>query len=97
MSQSSNLFYNLISIIIGLVIVFLIYYVFFKKIREKFLFSIIIGGAIGNFYDRMVFKAVPDFIDLHYKDFHWFTFNIADVFITIGIAMYIIIGVVEKK
>ena len=45
----------------------------------------------------MVFKAVPDFIDLHYKDFHWFTFNIADVFITIGIAMYIITGVAEKK
>ena len=97
LSQSSILLYNLISIIIGLVIIFLIYYVFLKKIREKFIFSIIIGGAIGNFYDRMVFKAVPDFIDLHFKDFHWFTFNVADVFITLGIAMYIIVGVAEKK
>lgn len=97
LSQSSTLLYNLISAVIGVVIVFLIYNVFFKKIREKFIFSIIIGGAIGNFYDRMIFKAVPDFIDLHYKDFHWFTFNIADIFITLGIAMYIFLGKAEKK
>ena len=97
LSQSSTSLYNLISAVIGVVIIFLIYNVFFKKIREKLIFSIIIGGAIGNFYDRMIFKAVPDFIYLHYEDFHWFTFNIADIFITLGIAMYIILGKAEKK
>ena len=55
----------------------------------KKLFSIIIGGALGNLYDRIIFNAVPDFIDLHYNNFHWFTFNVADIFITIGIIGFI--------
>ena len=52
---------------------------------DKFIYAIILGGALGNFYDRLVYKAVPDFIDLHYNNFHWFTFNVADIFITIGV------------
>ena len=59
-------------------------------------FSFIIGGALGNFYDRIYFKAVPDFIDLHFKDFHWFTFNIADIFITIGVICLITKGFFVK-
>ena len=54
---------------------------------EKILFSLILGGAVGNLYDRLIYFAVPDFIDLHVKEFHWFTFNIADIFITLGIMM----------
>ena len=54
--------------------------------------SIIIGGALGNFFDRILYKAVPDFVDLHYNNFHWFTFNVADIFITIGILVFIIRG-----
>ena len=57
---------------------------------EKILYSIIFGGALGNFYDRIVYFAVPDFIDIHYQRFHWFTFNIADIFISIGIFLLII-------
>ena len=57
---------------------------------EKILYSVILGGALGNFYDRIVYFAVPDFIDIHYQRFHWFTFNIADIFITIGIVLLII-------
>ena len=57
---------------------------------DKVIYSIIIGGAVGNFYDRLVYKAVPDFIDLHYDNFHWFTFNVADIFITIGILVFVI-------
>ena len=49
------------------------------------MFSTILGGALGNFYDRVSFYAVPDFIDIHYANFHWFTFNVADIFITLGI------------
>ena len=65
-------------------------YIFFtsKKI-EKIIFSILIGGALGNLYDRIFYSAVPDFIDLHYNNFHWFTFNVADIFITIGIITFI--------
>ena len=56
---------------------------------DKITFSLIIGGALGNFYDRLVLKAVPDFIDFHIKNFHWFTFNVADIFISLGITLMI--------
>ena len=92
MSSNSPLFYNLISIIIALVIIFLIIIGIKSDKFDKIAFSVIIGGALGNFYDRVYFKAVPDFIDLHYKDFHWFTFNIADIFITIGVLCLITKG-----
>ena len=54
-----------------------------SKLIDKLLFALILGGALGNFYDRIVYKAVPDFIDLHYDNFHWFTFNVADIFAVI--------------
>jgi len=46
---------------------------------------IILGGSLGNLFDRIYYKAVPDFVDLHYNDFHWFIFNVADIFITLGV------------
>ena len=92
LSFDSNLIYNLISLIIGFVIMIIIYIAVKSEIEEKIFFSIIIGGALGNFYDRVIYKAVPDFIDLHYNNFHWFTFNVADIFITIGIFAYIMKG-----
>ena len=69
---------------------FLIYLIIKKNFIDKVLFSLILGGALGNFYDRLTYFAVPDFIDIHYKNFHWFTFNIADIFITVGIIILII-------
>ena len=63
----------------------------------KILFSLILGGALGNFYDRIVYYAVPDFIDIHYKDFHWFTFNVADIFITVGLILLIFSDFVKDK
>ena len=90
LSTDSSLFYNLVTVTVGIVIIFLLY-VFAQSERiDKFIYSIIIGGALGNFFDRLVFKAVPDFIDLNYNNFHWFTFNVADIFITIGISIFII-------
>jgi signal peptidase II len=68
-----------------------------SKNLDKLIYSTIIGGAIGNFYDRIAFKAVPDFIDLHYNNFHWFVFNLADVFITIGILTLIISEMLKKN
>ena len=89
LSFNSSLFYNLVSILIGLVVLILIYIFLISEKYEKLIYALIIGGAFGNFYDRLVYKAVPDFIDLHYNNFHWFTFNIADIFITLGIIMLI--------
>ena len=89
MSTNSSVIYNLITFTIGFVILFLLYIFLISQKLEKISYSIIIGGALGNFYDRLVFNAVPDFIDIHYKNFHWFTFNVADIFITLCIMTYI--------
>ena len=67
-----------------------LFYYYKSTNLDKLIYSIIIGGALGNFYDRLIYKAVPDFIDLHYNNFHWFTFNVADIFITMGILFFII-------
>jgi len=67
------------------VIIFVIYLLIKSNFVDKILFSFVLGGALGNFYDRVMYYAVPDFIDIHYQNFHWFTFNMADIFITIGI------------
>ena len=96
LSTNSTLFYNLVTFLIGSVIIFLIYFFAFSKAIDKFVYSIIIGGALGNFYDRLIYKAVPDFIDLHYNNFHWFVFNIADIFITIGIVALLLNGFLIK-
>tara|TARA_B100001063_G_C16695724_1_gene519706 strand:+ start:564 stop:1064 length:501 start_codon:yes stop_codon:yes gene_type:complete len=90
LSFNSSLFYNLVSTLIGLVVLILIYIFLISEKYEKLIYALIIGGAFGNFYDRLVYKAVPDFIDLHYNNFHWFTFNVADIFITLGILAFIL-------
>ena len=90
LKSNTALFYNLISILIGLVVIILFFLALRSKSFDKIIYSIIIGGALGNFYDRVFYNAVPDFIDIHYKNFHWFTFNIADIFITVGIFALII-------
>ena len=90
LSTDSSLIYNLITGIICIVIMFLIYLIVKSKTSDKILFSMILGGAMGNVYDRLTYFAVPDFIDIHYKNFHWFTFNIADIFITLGIILIIL-------
>ena len=88
-STESNIIYNLITLIIASVIIFLLY-IFIKSERmDKFIYALIIGGALGNIYDRLIYKAVPDFVDIHYNNFHWFTFNVADIFISIGITIFI--------
>lgn len=95
--SSSSLLYNFVSLFIAIVILIIIYLSIISDKLDKISFSLIVGGAIGNFYDRMIFKAVPDFIDLHFENFHWFTFNIADIFITFGILLYLIIGFLKKE
>ena len=93
----SSIIYNLISTLIAGVIIFLILLGLKSEKFDKIIFSLIVGGAIGNFYDRLIYKAVPDFIDFHLKSFHWFTFNVADIFITIGVILFLIEGIFIKK
>ncbi len=96
--QSEQYSYHLISSIILIVILFLFYLIFkTQKNWEMLYLSIIAGGALGNFTDRIYYMAVPDFVDLHYKDFHWFTFNIADICITFGIILFLIFDMFKFK
>ena len=96
-SHNANIYYHAISFLIFLVIVFLIYLISRSDYIDKVLFSLVLGGALGNFYDRLVYFAVPDFIDIHLNNFHWFTFNIADIFITIGVSLLIIKDLILNK
>ena len=97
LSSNSTYIYNSITILISLIVIFLIYLIIKSKFFEQILFCFVLGGALGNLYDRSVYHAVPDFIDFHYKSFHWFTFNIADIFITIGILMLILKSFFENE
>ena len=97
LSTDSFLIYNLITLLIGFVILILFYFLVLSEKIDKLIYSVIIGGALGNFYDRLVYNAVPDFIDLHYENFHWFTFNVADIFITIGILIFILRSIFVKN
>ena len=90
LSDKTPFFYDAITILIGFIILFIFYILIRSKILDKVIISFIIGGALGNFYDRIVYKAVPDFIDIHYNNFHWFIFNFADLFITFGIVGYLV-------
>ena len=93
----SSFIYNLITILISIIILILIYTFIISNLTDKIIFAFIIGGALGNLYDRIFFNAVPDFIDLHYNNFHWFIFNVADIFITIGIITLLISSFLKKN
>ena len=96
-SYDTSLVYNLISTLIILIVISLLYIASTSKNIDKLIFSIIAGGGLGNLYDRLFYKAVPDFIDLHYLNFHWFTFNCADIFITIGIIFFLLGDILKKN
>ena len=96
-TSDGGMFYQLISLLIILIVMILIYFITKSKGFEKFGFIMILGGALGNLFDRIFYKAVPDFIDLHINNFHWFIFNIADIFITIGVICLILVEIFFKK
>ena len=89
-ATEANIVYHLISFFIFCIIIFIIFVAFKEEIISKISYALIIGGAFGNLFDRVTLFAVPDFIDLHYNNYHWFTFNIADIFVTIGVILIII-------
>ncbi len=89
--------YNLITILIFLINLIIIYLLVYSDKLHKIFFSMILGGSLGNLYDRVYYSAVPDFIDLNYNGYHWFVFNVADIFITIGIFTLIFLEIFRKK
>ena len=89
--------YNLITILIFLINLLIIYLLFNAEKLHKIFFAMILGGSLGNLYDRVYYSAVPDFIDLNYNGYHWFVFNVADIFISIGIFTLIFHEVFRKK
>ena len=97
LSFSEKYFYNLISTIIAIIILVLLVMIIRSKGLKKLLLISILGGALGNFYDRLVYRAVPDFIDFHINDIHWFIFNIADIFISIGVFFMILYEIVDNN
>jgi len=90
LSFEATTIYHLISALILLIIVYLIYLMVRSDSAGKLIIALIIGGAVGNLFDRLTYFAVPDFIDFHIKTYHWFTFNAADIFISVGIFLIII-------
>ena len=64
---------------------------------EKLAFMIVFGGSLGNIFDRLYYSSVPDFIDIHIGNFHWFIFNVADIFITLGVILLITLEIFSKK
>ena len=96
--QNDGNLYHLLSLAIFLIIVYVNYLIYIsKKTYEVVCFSLISGGAIGNLFDRIYYNAVPDFIDIHFKNFHWFTFNVSDIFITVGIFFILIFDIFKFK
>ena len=90
-SFNDNYFYNILTFFILIIILLIIFMIIKSDGFKKYSLLMILGGAIGNVFDRIFYKAVPDFIDFHVGDFHWFIFNIADVFITLGVILMIIL------
>ena len=96
-STNVNIFYHFLTAIIGIINLILIILLFNLSGIRKYFISMILGGSLGNFFDRIYYFAVPDFVDLHIGNFHWFIFNIADIFITIGIICLILVEIFSKN
>ena len=93
----SNIFYHILTAIIVIVNIALIYFLIKSKSISAYLLALIIGGSLGNLFDRIYYYAVPDFIDVHFGNFHWFIFNVADIFITVGIIGLLVIELLRKE
>jgi signal peptidase II len=96
-SFEANLYYNLISFLIGAIILLIIIISKKSKGVEKISFLMIIGGALGNLFDRFYYKSVIDFIDFSFQNFHWFIFNVSDIFISLGVIILILLEFKKKK
>ena len=89
--------YNILSVIISMIVVVLVIMSIKSRGFKRYSLLMVIGGALGNLHDRIFFKAVPDFIDFHIGSFHWFIFNVSDIFITFGIILLIVLEISSNK
>ena len=96
-SFDNNLLYHSLTSIILIIILIIIYMITKHVGLKRYSLILILGGALGNFYDRLFYGAVPDFIDFHINNFHWFIFNFADISITIGVLFMIILEIIDKS
>ena len=96
-SMEANIYYHIVTAIIVIINLGLIYFLTKSKGGNSYLLAIIIGGSLGNLFDRIYYHAVPDFIDLHLSNHHWFIFNIADIFITLGIIGLLFVELTKKE
>ncbi|MDC0233485.1 signal peptidase II [Candidatus Pelagibacter sp.] len=94
-SEKSN--YNLLTVLIMIIIIVVFWMMVRSKGIEKYGFLMVFGGSLGNVFDRLYYSSVPDFIDIYYKNFHWFIFNVADIFITLGVIVLILNEFVLKN
>ena len=96
-SFSDKFFYHILSFLIGVVILIILVMLYRSDGLKKYSLLMILGGALGNFYDRIIFEAVPDFIDFHVENFHWFIFNVSDIFISLGVILMIILEIISNE
>ncbi len=96
-SFNQKIYYNSLTIFILFIVVLIFWMTIKSKGLEKVGFSLVFGGATGNLFDRIFYSAVPDFIDVHFGNFHWFIFNVADIFITLGVIILIYSEILFKK
>ena len=96
-SFDQKIYYNFLTVIIILITLIILWMILKTKGLEKIAFMMILGGSMGNIFDRLYYSSVPDFIDIHYGNFHWFIFNVADIFISIGVLLLIILEIFIKN
>ena len=96
-SFDQKIYYNFLTVIIILITLIILWMILKTKGLEKIAFMMILGGSTGNIFDRLYYSSVPDFIDIHYGNFHWFIFNVADIFISIGVLLLIILEIFIKN
>jgi len=96
-SSNENNIYNILTLLIIFVIIIIFYMITQSQGLQKYSLLMILGGALGNVFDRILYKSVPDFIDFHINEFHWFIFNVADIFITIGVICMILTELIASN
>ena len=89
--------YNILSLTISIIIIILVIMSLKSEGFKRYSLLMIVGGALGNLHDRIFFNAVPDFIDFHVENFHWFVFNVADIFISIGVILMIFFEIIDNN
>jgi len=97
LSFNESYLYNIISLIIAIIIIVLVIMSLKSQGFKRYSLLMIVGGALGNLHDRIFFNAVPDFIDFHIGNFHWFIFNVSDIFITLGVIIMIVLELFDNK